>query len=230
MSPIEKIEEWLVYTGGICPAENNHFGGDPDANPTLNLKIQQRPKELARLIKFFLDAKQSGEILNFYAEIGACAGGTTRSVYEFLQFKEILIIDDGGIINYESYVKDKGDHTRSENLNFIPRIEIIGSSREHRVIETTLHLSKIHLYDILFIDGDHSYTGVKQDTINYYDIVREGGYFVFHDTAHINSIKKWLEEIPKVLPNLTFVEHIGESDSFTSSFPNGIGLTVYKKL
>lgn len=35
--------------------------------------------------------------------------------------------------------------------------------------------------DFLFIDGDHSYDGVKLDYWMYQDLVREGGYIAFHD-------------------------------------------------
>lgn len=35
--------------------------------------------------------------------------------------------------------------------------------------------------DLLFIDGDHSYDGVKQDFENYMSIVKSGGYIMFHD-------------------------------------------------
>jgi len=35
--------------------------------------------------------------------------------------------------------------------------------------------------DLLFIDGDHSYEGVKQDFENFSGLVREGGFIIFHD-------------------------------------------------
>src|SRR5580692_6299979 len=37
--------------------------------------------------------------------------------------------------------------------------------------------------DLLFIDGDHSYAGVKQDWEMYSPLVRDGGLVVFHDVA-----------------------------------------------
>jgi cephalosporin hydroxylase len=35
--------------------------------------------------------------------------------------------------------------------------------------------------DLLFIDGDHSYEGVKADFENYGPLVRAGGFVAFHD-------------------------------------------------
>jgi predicted O-methyltransferase YrrM len=38
-----------------------------------------------------------------------------------------------------------------------------------------------HPLDLLFIDGDHSYEGVKADFANYSSLVRPGGLIVLHD-------------------------------------------------
>jgi len=42
-------------------------------------------------------------------------------------------------------------------------------------------LAAPELFDCLFIDGDHSYQGVKRDFYNYRSLVRPGGMIVFHD-------------------------------------------------
>jgi predicted O-methyltransferase YrrM len=42
--------------------------------------------------------------------------------------------------------------------------------------------------DLLFIDGDHSYEGVRDDFYSYVDLVRAGGIVAFHDIAeHTNQ-------------------------------------------
>jgi predicted O-methyltransferase YrrM len=40
-----------------------------------------------------------------------------------------------------------------------------------------------HDLDFLFIDGDHSYDGVREDFMMYSPLVREGGLIAFHDVA-----------------------------------------------
>ena len=35
--------------------------------------------------------------------------------------------------------------------------------------------------DVLFIDGDHTYEGVRSDYVNYRELVRDGGVIAFHD-------------------------------------------------
>ena len=229
MTVFEEIYDWIVYTGGVCPTSDNHFGGPAGVTSKLNLIIQQRPGELASCIEFFMNKKLAGESLDYYAEIGACAGGTTRSMYNFLKFKELLIIDDNGAENEFFYVHQRGDLNRSHNLRDIPKIEIIGSSAERRVIDEALRISTSQQYDILFIDGDHSYDGVKGDTINYLPMVRKGGYLVFHDTAHVGDIIRWLDEIPSSLPLLQQVARFHQADHYTKEYPSGIGLTVFQK-
>ncbi len=51
-------------------------------------------------------------------------------------------------------------------------------------------------YDILFIDGDHTYEGAKQDFMSYRDLVRPGGLIFMHDTVNRNEgVKELWKEI-----------------------------------
>ena len=38
-------------------------------------------------------------------------------------------------------------------------------------------------FDIIFIDGDHSYEGVKKDYDNSLPLLNNNGYIIFHDIA-----------------------------------------------
>lgn len=42
-------------------------------------------------------------------------------------------------------------------------------------------------YDILFIDGDHTYEGAKADAERFGPLVREGGHLLFHDAVDTGS-------------------------------------------
>jgi len=51
-------------------------------------------------------------------------------------------------------------------------------------------------YDVIFIDGDHSYEGVKSDYINSLPLLNEKGIMIFHDIASIGApgvVKFWNE-------------------------------------
>jgi predicted O-methyltransferase YrrM len=74
--------------------------------------------------------------------------------------------------------------------------------------------------DFLFIDGDHSYTGVKQDFLNYSPLVRPGGLVAFHDIVEDNEthygvvtggwsggVPRFWQEIKKKYQHTEFVKH-----------------------
>ena len=46
---------------------------------------------------------------------------------------------------------------------------------------TFLQNQEDNKYDIIYIDGDHSYNGVKNDLINAYNKIQNGGYIMGHD-------------------------------------------------
>jgi cephalosporin hydroxylase len=100
-------------------------------------------------------------------------------------------------------------------------IEIVrGDSHSQEVYERTKNL--ISGADMLFIDGDHSYNGVKKDFQLYSPLVRKGGMIVLHDiniqTAECETKRFWNE----IKEGHKYVEFI-EGD-------NGYGIGVlYKK-
>jgi hypothetical protein len=62
--------------------------------------------------------------------------------------------------------------------------------------------SFINDIDVLFIDGDHSYNGVKNDFNLYSPLVKNGGYIVFDDyNDHVSSpeVKPAVNEIVSTL-------------------------------
>ena len=48
--------------------------------------------------------------------------------------------------------------------------------------------------DVLYIDGDHSYEGVKKDIEIYTPSVRVGGYVLFHDYLGEEGVRLAIEE------------------------------------
>lgn len=49
--------------------------------------------------------------------------------------------------------------------------------------------------DFLFIDGDHSYEGVRQDFEMYSPLVTPGGYIGFHDISYIDDVARFWNEV-----------------------------------
>ncbi len=55
-------------------------------------------------------------------------------------------------------------------------------------------LEKTSNIDLLFIDGDHSYEGVKKDWDVYSPFLRSGSIIVMHDSGWADGVKKVIEE------------------------------------
>ncbi|MBE9102929.1 class I SAM-dependent methyltransferase [Vacuolonema iberomarrocanum] len=74
--------------------------------------------------------------------------------------------------------RDTFDHNmRQLDLPFSDVTVAQGLSTDPKILETV----KQNRYNLLFIDGDHSYEGVKFDFENYLECVEEGGYIMFDD-------------------------------------------------
>ena len=58
-----------------------------------------------------------------------------------------------------------------------------GSSYSDSTVERARQVLAGRQLDVLFIDGDHSYRGVRDDFLQYRHFVREGGLIAFHDIA-----------------------------------------------
>lgn len=52
-----------------------------------------------------------------------------------------------------------------------------------------------HSIDFLFIDADHSYEGVKKDYESWFDIVKSGGYFAFHDVIPAFPVFEFYKDV-----------------------------------
>ena len=71
-------------------------------------------------------------------------------------------------------------------------------SHQHSTLEQVRVLFGGQSVDLLFIDGDHTYEGVKQDWEMYSPLVRPGGLVVFHDVAgnyDTTQVKRFWDEI-----------------------------------
>ncbi|HNQ77828.1 MAG TPA: class I SAM-dependent methyltransferase [Acidobacteriota bacterium] len=62
------------------------------------------------------------------------------------------------------------------------RVELVrADSHDPATLEKIKKILKGEKLDLLFIDGDHSYDGVKKDFEMYSPLVRKGGLIAFHD-------------------------------------------------
>jgi predicted O-methyltransferase YrrM len=63
----------------------------------------------------------------------------------------------------------------------------------NKALETLLALDEGRLpYDLILVDGDHTYDGVRQDIVDYYPLLSPGGVMVFHD--YLPPLDDWNRE------------------------------------
>lgn len=82
-------------------------------------------------------------------------------------------------------------------------IAMEAKSHAQKTVRCVKELLRGNELDLLFIDGDHSYEGVKQDFLSYSPLVRKGGWITFHDiipdrqTSYGIPIASRTEGVPK---------------------------------
>jgi cephalosporin hydroxylase len=148
--------------------------------------VAQKKYELLMLQELLL-----GKRIKRIMEVGTWSGGTALlwakmvSAYEDgivyccdLRFKYgVLFCIESGVGLTREYpdqmyaiVKERG-HI----------MEIEGDTHSPYQIERIKNIVGKESLDFMFIDGDHSYEGVKADFENFSGLVKKGGYIAFHD-------------------------------------------------
>ena len=163
-SLIDRPEEMLAETVKYCDGFLHAF---------------QVPEEIVRLLE---DVKRLNP--QTVLEIGTHRGGTLYLWARLAQPDAILVSIDlpggkfgGGYSPFRAPIYRRFAQAH-QKLHLVRANSHAASTLE----ETKLLLSGHHI-DLLFIDGDHTYEGVKKDWEMYSPLVRSGGLIVFHDVA-----------------------------------------------
>lgn len=127
------------------------------------------------------------------AEIGVCTGFNAMSILSELDVKMIYLVDP-----YESY-NDGNEHL--EEPEMARHLFMMTRPMHHKVCivrypsEFVSTFFPSRFFDYVYIDGLHTYEGVKVDCEKWYPLVREGGVLAGHDygTPHI-GVKKAVDE------------------------------------
>ncbi|CAG0942145.1 hypothetical protein BROC_01737 [Candidatus Brocadiaceae bacterium] len=157
-------------------------------------------------------------------EIGTEDGGTTFLLSNILTSAELIIGVDLYIQNRPQLTKL---HRHGQRL-----VLMNGSSyalQTVRRVEKTLNGASL---DVLFIDGDHDYEGVKKDFLMYKHLVCERGFILFHDIvqdyaarygkatpAYSGGVPAIWSELKQIYPSREFVQNPEQ---------NGMGIGVIR--
>ena len=174
------------------------------------IHVQQIPDEIAPCILAILETKEK---IASYFEIGVAAGGTTFLFNHFFDLKQIVLLDDN---------KHPEAGLRADILKDIKYTEVIGNSHDE---ESVAKVADFEPFDIILIDGDHSYAGVKLDVTLFLPYLRPGGFLILHDSIRPEfDVQKAVKEL-KADERMEFID---EYISKKHSSPCGIAL--FKKV
>jgi cephalosporin hydroxylase len=154
-----------------------------------NLGIGQIPSEVQRLHTFLRD--RSPRVV---CEIGTYSGGHFYMLSRSLPTVTTLIGIDLHVRN-KALLRQLAPDKMDVHL-------IDGDSRSTAVRNAVERAAGGAQIDVLFIDGDHTYDGVRSDYLNYRDLVRDGGVIAFHDIVEDHSTRfgrrtiAWTGDVP----------------------------------
>jgi predicted O-methyltransferase YrrM len=142
----------------------------------------QKQDELQSLLDFL-----SGHSVETVLEIGTGRGGTLWMWSHMRGNKTVVSVDMPG----GEFGGGPSDDDKARIENWIdPTQETVlvsGDSHSELILAEVTEVLAGREVDLLFIDGDHSYHGVKQDFEMYFPLVKRGGVIVLHDIADHSS-------------------------------------------
>ncbi len=189
------------------------------ANRWLGVGAVQIPEEIAAVLNYIAESMP-----RYICEIGTEDGGTTFLLSQVFNTAEL-------IIGIDLYVQNRPQLYRlCRNRHKL--VLINGSSDAPPTLRRVKETLKNNQLDVLFIDGDHRYEGVKGDFMMYKDLVRENGFILFHDIVQDHGVRfgkitpafsggvpaLW-KELQKIYPSREFVRDPEQ---------NGLGIGVIR--
>lgn len=191
----------------------------------------QETWEFSKLAEIYLQLKPKKviEIGSFYgATLWAWANMMERSEYSIGSTGKFYTAPSAGHIVSVDYPIGPSDGRYEEMIRCrdlwqswmagIHFHDIQGDSHARVTIERVGQILPEKDVDFLFIDGDHSYGGVKADYQNYSQFVRPGGLIVFHDVVGLPEVAKLWNEVKR-----------GQRYQEIYAGPNGWGIGIIEK-
>lgn len=115
----------------------------------------------------------------FCVEIGRYFGGTTS----------LMLAAGAGVLSIDNHSKD----FRCSQYDRKLAEWAAGENCQIVVADSGNYCASGLRIDVLFIDGGHSYSGVKRDFENFYGSVKDGGSVFFHD-SNIPGVAELVKE------------------------------------
>jgi len=196
---------WRLWETAYLEVLNE--GGETTFTPAKhNPDPDQKPAELHGLKKHL-----EGFPLNTVVEIGTAAGGTLKVWCELAARDATIVSVDLPEARFSSGTASSEDLLSLAQADQTLQL-IRGDSHKKSTLKDLQRLLGGREVDLLFIDGDHTYEGVKKDWDMYAPLVREGGKIVFHDISDHGpeyegvNVKKLWDQLKKVYTHEEYID------------------------
>jgi precorrin-6B methylase 2 len=196
----EELYNWLKNEAGV----NNgaHFGAFEGG-----IELQQVPEEYVNYLEFLRENNFTS-----YMNIGIGNGGSFMTeVYIQNNLKRAVAVDN------TSYGVFTSIERINQRINWLKE-NSSASVEFYNMNSADYFRDYFEKFDVIFIDGDHEYPGVKLDYDNCIDRLNDGGYLIFHDITSVacpGVVRLWNE--------------IKKEDSLEFVFGRNCGIGVWKK-
>jgi hypothetical protein len=188
------------------------------------------------IIHVLLMEALSGKQQFAYLEIGCLYGVNSVMMHQFskLLFEDVdfLLIDplDG---YYEKGMNDPftglpvSEAVLKANLaaNFVAEEDYV-LMKDYSFSQPVVEKASQKIYDYIFIDGDHSFHGIKKDCEIYIPLLAEGGVVVIDDYDHSAwpDVTQYVDEYLMQLGDLEYIGHAWKTVAFRKKAGQGVNL------
>jgi hypothetical protein len=194
----------LIEDIEACGSADADFFGYPKRDD--GLFLQQDAEEYASFIEFMATKAPPAELA---LDIGIASGGQSKFLRDYWESRRTIFLDIGLHPDFPQWPRIR------PQIDTQIELEIIDDSHAPRVRD--LLLPYAGQVDFAFVDGDHSYRGLRKDIFLTKELLRKGGLMVLHDTTAAGDVNRVYQEL---LFSKDFV--------LVRNFANRFGISVWK--
>jgi hypothetical protein len=148
------------------------------------LYLQQDSEEFAHFVHYVATHLPSSKLS---LDIGTASGGQTKFLRDYYSTEKTIVVDIGQHPGFVHWDRIK------QQVNSELILEVIDDSHSENVArQLAPYTGQI---DFAYVDGDHSYRGLRKDIFLTRSLLKRGGYMVLHDTLAVPDCRRVYEEL-----------------------------------
>jgi hypothetical protein len=135
-------------------------------------------------LHLYLEKHIQDHIVSTYLEIGTREGDSlSKVVADNTNLKKIVVADMWGGL-YGGTGRNSHNHISKllSDLNYNNSVIFLDGDSKQTI--PTLIDNHTNFFDLILVDGDHSYGGGMADLVNVLPLCKSNGFILFHDIVH----------------------------------------------